>query len=124
MAFNKTQGTWGRADNVTGTAKAWVQFKGNDSGSGNEPLIRGSFNVSSVVDRAIGKFTINFSTNMPNANYVVAGVVGNADDGLSVTAVRVANSPAVGNVQVNTSYEGSNAYDNDHNSVVIFGTNP
>jgi hypothetical protein len=124
MSFDITKANWGRADNVTGTAKAWINFKGNDSGSGNEPLIRESFNVSSVVDRAIGKFTINFSTNMPNANYVVAGVVGNADDGLSVTAVRVANSPAVGNVQINTSYEGSNAYDNDHNSVVIFGTNP
>ena len=121
MAFNKTQGTWGRADNVTGTAKAWINFDGDDGGSA---AVRTSFNVSSLAERAVGKFTINFSTDMPNANYVVAGVVGNADDGLSVTAVRVANSPAVGNVQINTSYEGSNAYDNDHNSVVIFGTNP
>ena len=99
-------------------AKAWVNFDGDDSGSA---VVRTSFNVSSLAERAVGKYTINFSTDMANANYVVAGVVGNADDGLSVTAIRVANSPAVGNVQINTSYEGSNAYDNDHNSVIIFG---
>jgi hypothetical protein len=100
------------------TCKAWINFDGDDSGSA---VVRTSFNVSSLAERAVGKYTINFSTDMANANYVVAGVVGNADDGLSVTAVRVANSPAVGNVQINTSYEGSNAYDNDHNSVIIFG---
>jgi hypothetical protein len=100
------------------TCKAWINFDGDDSGSA---VVRASFNVSSLAERAVGKYTINFSTDMANANYVVSGVVGNADDGLSVTAVRVANSPAVGNVQINTSYEGSNAYDNDHNSVIVFG---
>ena len=107
-----TQSLTAGAFNLTGN------FDGDDSGSA---VVRTSFNVSSLAERAVGKYTINFSTDMANANYVVAGVVGNADDGLSVTAIRVANSPAVGNVQINTSYEGSNAYDNDHNSVIIFG---
>lgn len=44
--------------------RAWVNFVGS-SGSVNS-----SFNVSSVTRNATGDFTINFTTAMPNANYV------------------------------------------------------
>ena len=58
---------------VTGTGspgyyaqRAWVRFNSNSSNS-----VYGSQNVSSITDHAVGKYTVNFSTAMPNANYGV-----------------------------------------------------
>jgi hypothetical protein len=45
------------------TAKAWVNFNGTGS-------MRDSHNVSSVTDNSTGDFTINFSNNLANADYV------------------------------------------------------
>ena len=42
--------------------RAWVQFAGTGT-------ISGSGNVSSVSDDGVGKYTINFSTAMPDTNY-------------------------------------------------------
>jgi hypothetical protein len=50
---------------MTGIAKAWVNFNGTGT-----PAIRASFNVSSITDNGTGDYTINFTTAMPNANYV------------------------------------------------------
>ena len=55
------------------TAKAWVNFNGT---FGTSPFtvanggIRQAGNVSSVTDMGLGKYTINFTTAMPDANYV------------------------------------------------------
>lgn len=54
---------------VSGTAKAWVNFNGTGT-----VAIRTSFNVSSITDNGVGDFTVNFSTAMPDANYVVSGM--------------------------------------------------
>ena len=45
--------------------RAWVNFNGTGT-----PAIRDSGNVSSITDNGTGVFTINFATNMPDANYV------------------------------------------------------
>ena len=45
-------------------AKAWVNFTGQGTVS-----INNSFNVSSVTDNGTGDYTVNFTNNMPNANY-------------------------------------------------------
>lgn len=50
-----------------GRAKAWVNYNQMDNN------VRDSFNVSSVTDNSAGNFTINFSTNFSNANYVPVG---------------------------------------------------
>ena len=77
--------------------RAWVNFDGTDTSSAN-PLsftntnatnhgdsnsagetlcaIRGSGNVSKVVRNGTGDYTITFTTNMPNANYCIAGSSG------------------------------------------------
>jgi hypothetical protein len=53
---------------MTGIAKAWVNFQG---GTGNTAgTINGSFNVSSITVNGTGNYTINFTTVMPNANYI------------------------------------------------------
>jgi len=56
-----------------GIAKAWVNFQG---GNGNTAgTINSSFNVSSITVVGTGQYTVNFTTAMPNANFVtvVAG---------------------------------------------------
>lgn len=45
-------------------ARAWVNFDGTGTVS-----INGSENVSSITDNGTGDYTVNFSTNMPDANY-------------------------------------------------------
>ena len=44
--------------------RAWVNFDGTST-----PSIRSSGNVSSITDFGTGNYGINFSTNMPDANY-------------------------------------------------------
>jgi len=51
--------------------RAWVNFNGTGT-----VAIRESANVSSITDHATGDYTINFSTAMPDANYVTVGTTG------------------------------------------------
>ena len=44
--------------------KAWVNFNGTGT-----VAIRDSMNVSSITDHAIGNYSVNFATPMPDANY-------------------------------------------------------
>jgi hypothetical protein len=61
---------------INGSAKAWVNFNGTGT-----VAIRESFNVSSVVDTAIGKYTVNLTNAITDANYVITAGV--SDDGSS-----------------------------------------
>jgi hypothetical protein len=117
---------------VSGTAslymaRAWVNFSGVGSTS-----IKGSGNVSSVTYVSAGKYTVNFTTAMPDANYVVlctcAGL-GNSGGG----RILVENSSGTGGTLGRTasavtvlgtysfSNPGSGTDDNAYsNSVAIF----
>jgi hypothetical protein len=53
---------------IQGSAKAWVNFAGAAT-----PTINNSFNVSSITYNTTGDYTVNFTTAMPNANYVMCG---------------------------------------------------
>jgi hypothetical protein len=53
---------------VNGSAKAWVNFNGTGT-----VAIRRGFNVSSITDHAVGQYTVNFTTAMPDVNYSVSG---------------------------------------------------
>jgi len=60
---------------VSGTApsypaRAWVNFNKVTAGA----PIRASGNVTSITDRSTALFSVNFTTNMPDANYVMAGL--------------------------------------------------
>ncbi len=48
-------------------ARAWVNFDGTGT-----VAIRAAVNVSSITDNGVGNYTINFTTAMPDANYVVS----------------------------------------------------
>ena len=60
--------------NASGTApiyaaRAWVKFTGTGT-----VAINASGNVSSITDSGTGAYQVNFTTAMPDANYVVCGV--------------------------------------------------
>jgi len=50
------------------SARAWVNFNGTGT-----VAIRASGNVSSITDNGTGDYTVNFTTAMPDANYVGVG---------------------------------------------------
>ena len=60
-----------QSNGVNTNAQAWVNFNGT---SGASPVIRASYNVSSVVRNTTGDYTITFTNPMPDANYVVTGM--------------------------------------------------
>jgi hypothetical protein len=49
-------------------AKAWVNFNGTGT-----LAIRDSFNVTSITDNGSADYTVNFTTAMASANYVLTG---------------------------------------------------
>ena len=63
---------------VNGTAKAWVNFNGTGT-----VAIRRAFNVSSVTDRNVGRYTVNLTTAMPDSNFTVS-CVGSTNNGDNV----------------------------------------
>ena len=71
--LNNDTGVLATQNGMTGIAKAWVQY------NGIAQTVTGSFNVSSVTYLATGRYQVNFTTAMPNANY--AGCVTSSVDG-------------------------------------------
>lgn len=58
-------------------AKAWVNFDGTAVTSGNNLTgVRDHFNISALVDEAVGCYTIFFNTKMSNVNYSIVGSAG------------------------------------------------
>ena len=68
------------------TCKAWVKF----SATGGTPVINASGNVSSITDDGVGKYTINFTNAMVDANYSLVGSGGYKDGTDNVEPVSVA----------------------------------
>lgn len=58
------------------TCRAWVNF----NPSSGTAVIRSSFNVSSVTVAGTGKYVINFTNAMPDANYSIVGTQNYSDD--------------------------------------------
>jgi hypothetical protein len=56
------------SNEASGLCKAWVNFNGTGT-----VAIRASYNVSSITDNGVGDYTVNFTTAMAGANYVLAG---------------------------------------------------
>ena len=79
--LNAPSGVFATQNGITGIAKAWVNFNGQ-----SPYTINNSFNVSSITFISTGQYYINFTTAMPNANYVCTG---------SVVGSGVANNPTI-----------------------------
>lgn len=68
-------------------AKAWVNFNGIGT-----VAIRASGNVSSITDNGTGDYTVNFTTAMPDTNYVIVGFARRDNDVAGVFSVITAFS--------------------------------
>ena len=101
-------------------AQAWINL---DSTQAAASMIRESYNVSSMTDTATGRYTINFSTALSNANYCFAGSAGNnastttngrdiTNDGTRTTSALPIRVTRDNDVAVEDSYVG----------VIVFGS--
>lgn len=106
--------------------RAWVNFNGATN-TGGYCTIRASANVSSVADNALGIYTINFETAMPDANYAVAGAA-MEDNGLvsgssfqSAVSLGGSNTFLAGSLQIQNANIDTNAnVDGTYITVSIF----
>jgi len=98
------------------TAKAWVNFNGSGT-----VAIRDSFNVSSITDNGTGNYTVNFTTNLANANFAVAVSGCDSTESEPPTNVGFAVKDfTVSNVEV-FMRRGNSMFDTDINTVIVFG---
>lgn len=99
------------------SARAWVNFNGTGT-----VAIRDSGNVSSITDNGTGKYTVNFTTAMEDANYAT---IGNTVGASGTNTARLSvfsgiSSQTTSSVIVTTVNTSNSAVDRDCNSVVIF----
>ena len=95
--------TFSSAPVATNIAKAWVHYNMNNN------TINASFNVSSVTDNGTGDCTVNFSSSMVDANYVVAGTATYGYDNQVIHAMilavpRISNAQQAGSCRLVTEY--------------------
>jgi hypothetical protein len=119
--FNDGTGT------QTGTlCRAWVNFNGT---SGASPVIRASFNISSVTRSGTGYYTIAFTNSMSDANYSVTGsgrpATGSGYSTVTVVPFRDGSAnpttPTASSFTIATPVQGStNGQDSDYVCLSIF----
>ena len=62
------------SDEASGLCKAWVSVNGQGTA-----VINGSYNIASLTDGGVGDFRLDFTTPMPDTDYVV--LHGNGESG-------------------------------------------
>jgi hypothetical protein len=98
--------------------RAWVNFNGTTvTNPASMTGVRGSFNVSSILDNGTGDYTVNFTTAMPDANYSVHVTGYSAAE---EAYVRSATVPTASLVRVGVSGSGGSAVDSTYVFVAIF----
>ena len=77
--------------------RAWVNFNGTGT-----PAIRASGNVSSITDNNTGDYTVNFTSNLPDADYAVTfGGRGNSTDDNEISiSIDRDNAPLISSVRI------------------------
>ena len=105
-------------NSIKGSARAWINYDGTTD------TTRDSYNVSALVDLSAGSWSISFTNNMPNANYVVMGMSGYQGDtwaqvnpqyipqcsALSVSGFKAFNASTIGGVPIGFDYMGYVVY--------------
>jgi hypothetical protein len=85
--------------------RAWVNFNGSGTVS-----INASGNVSSITDNAVGNYTVNFTTNMPDINYSVSGIT-MIEANNNVFVAGATDAPTVSAFRLNARTSGNTNYD-------------
>ena len=97
-------------------AKAWVNFTGSGT-----PSINASYNVSSITDTDTGRYTVNFSTALADANYCFAGSAGNNGATTNGRDVSLDGTRTTSGVAIRVSYNDSSTQDDAYIGVIVFG---
>jgi hypothetical protein len=99
--------------------RVWISFNGTGT-----PAIRGSGNVTSITDNAVGDFTINFTTALVDANYAFTfGSQRGAGTTFTTSSVADATAPTTSALRVNVYSQTAGvtaSVDSAYNSVAIF----
>ena len=85
---------------VNGSAKVWVNFNGTGT-----IAARDSFNVASLTDSGTGRYSVNFSTALPDANYAVTSLA-DGDGYMQINNTSVYSSTAIAVASNNMSNAG------------------
>lgn len=85
--------------------RAWVNFNGTGT-----VAIRASGNVSSITDNGVGNYTVNFTTAMPDSNYVQSVLV---EPSLTDVSIKGAGSHRQGNKLTTSTTIGTATYNDD-----------
>lgn len=110
--------------NTSGTeigtyCRAWVNFNGSTATNpASMTGVRGSFNVSSVLDNGTGDQTVNFTTAMPDANY--AAVAGGSTPGTRSNQVGTKYNQSASSCQIFTYSPTGTLVDATEISLAIF----
>tara|TARA_R100001509_G_scaffold142380_1_gene97758 strand:+ start:575 stop:952 length:378 start_codon:yes stop_codon:yes gene_type:complete len=99
-----------------GRAKAWINFNGTGT-----VAIRDDFNFSSVTDNGTGLYTLNFSSDLTNANYAV--VPGGTRELPESSRCHPANIDQIGtsSFDLSTHNDGSTSVDWELVTCAVFG---
>jgi hypothetical protein len=92
------------------SARAWVNFNGTGT-----VAIRASGNVSSITDGGVGVYTVNFTTNMVDANYSAVCTCGGGG-----WVARVSGTPLASAFTLNTIIGNTTADSDTPNIYVCF----
>ena len=101
LKFNSGFGSVGTAYGC----RAWVNFVGTGTVS-----INASGNVSSITDNAVGNYTVNFATNMPDINYSVSGIT-MIEANNNVFVAGATDAPTVSAFRLNARTSGNTNFD-------------
>jgi hypothetical protein len=97
-------------------AKAYASV---DQLSGGAALLK-SFNVTSVTDNATGDFSLSFTSNFSDGNYVTSGLSGDKDYGFNYRAI-AAFAPTVSSARYGVSVTNTLALVDDYGYASIHG---
>jgi len=94
---------------------AWVNFNGTGT-----PAIRDSENISSITDVSAGKYQMNFTVTMPNANYAAIAMVGNTANASHDRMTATYNITTSSFSMINYNLAGA-TYDQDYVAAIVMG---
>ena len=125
--INNDTGIFSTNNAYLGIAKAWVNFVGSTA------AINGSFNISSITRNQAGKYTISFTTAMPNVNYGVIGSTSGTGSSASIGVITNSTSTtgvsdwasaanATGSFQITTPATSTTPSDMGFVNVAVFSS--
>ena len=98
------------------TCKAWVNFNGTGT-----IAIRDDFNIASLTDHAVGTYSINFTTAMPNVNYAVAYAGGQKSVAWGIYIGANTYGSTTGAHKFHNNADGDTLADTVYCSLIVFG---